>query len=540
MKTFILLFVVSASASLILTPIVRRVSEQIGWLDQPRDSRRIHVKAVPRTGGIAIYISILIGVIVFLIINNSSGRSLVDWPQLLIIFGPATLIFLLGVYDDLRGVNAVFKFTAQGLAGAVLYLAGGRIEAISVPFIGSVDLPWVLGFCLTVGWTTIVTNAFNLIDGMDGLAAGAALFASLVLLAVSLVTGNLLVIVTTLALVGALVGFLRYNFNPASIFLGDSGSLFVGFMLAVLSLQGTQKAPTAVAIAIPLMAFGLPIIDTSFSIVRRFVGGRPIFQGDREHIHHMLLARGWSQRRVAIVLYGVCAIFGMLALLFVNDTGHERGLVLFIVGVAVVVAVGHLRYHEVDEFKASMRRNLAESRLRLANNIRIRRASRALSQANTLGELFSAIQEMLELGEFVYATAQIGRGGDDARNRLALLHEKGAPSLRGSEIRRGLICWSWERGDIGGAEVQGSPRFWSLRLPLSTDHAGWGYINLYREFENSTLPLDINYLCSLFQLEMAQAVERVLLGKGEMGREQVLRVTPSVREALSLRSGAGR
>src|SRR4030095_8924027 len=160
---------------------------------------------------------------------------------------------------------------------------------------------------------------------------------------------NVWVTVVALALSGALAAFLRYNFNPASIFLGDSGALFVGFTLASLSVQGSQKASTAVAVAIPLFACGLAVVDTGVTIARRLLNGKPVFEGDREHIHHMLLARGWSQRQVALTLYGVCAAFGLLALLFVSNVKSTSGLILFVVSVAIVLAVGHLRYHEVDE-----------------------------------------------------------------------------------------------------------------------------------------------------------------------------------------------
>src|SRR5262249_7600991 len=156
-----------------------------------------------------------------------------------------------------------------------------------------------------------------------------------------------------------------------------------------------------------------------------------------------------------------------------------------------------------------MRRNLVERRLRVANNIRVRRAARAMSEAMNLSEIFTAVRELLEFGEFVYASMQLGRGGDGARSERVLASEKGAPSLRGVQVRGGFICWSWERGDIEAAEIVGSTQFWTLRMPLSTKRAGWGYINLYREFESGAFLLDINYLCSLFQHEMALAVERV-------------------------------
>src|SRR5947209_7256403 len=219
MKTYFALFLIAASASLILTPLLRRFCERYRLVDEPKDNRRVHQKAVPRLGGVAIFLSILIALSVLALVNNLLTRALhPEFRGIAVLLACGLLVLLLGIYDDLRGANA----TVTGVA---------------------------------------------------------------------------------LALTGALAGFLRYNFNPASIFLGDSGSLFIGFALAALSIQGSQKASTAVAVAIPILACGLPVVDAGVTIARRFVSGKPIFQGDREHIHHMLLARGWSQRRVELVLY---------------------------------------------------------------------------------------------------------------------------------------------------------------------------------------------------------------------------------------------
>jgi UDP-GlcNAc:undecaprenyl-phosphate GlcNAc-1-phosphate transferase len=454
----------------------------------------------------------LIALSVLPFINNLLTVSLrADKYRLLTILVPATMVFLLGVYDDFRGTNARLKFIGLALAGVVFYLMGGRVETLSIPLVGTVVLPQAVGCALTVLWVVSITNAFNLIDGIDGLATGAALFALLVLLSVSVLLGHPLVTVFAITLCGALCGFLPYNFSPASIFLGDSGSLFLGFTLAALSVLGAQKASTAVAVAIPVIAFGLPVLDTGVALIRRFIGGRPVFQGDREHIHHKLLERGWSQRHAALVLYGVCAIFGLLSLLFVSEgSAKTTGLVLFVLAAAIVLLVGSLRFYEVDELKAGMRRNLSERRLRVANHVGVRRASHAMSKAVSLTEIFSATEELLELGEFVYATVQLGCGGDSVRNEKLFEREKASRLPGGCSLRNGLICWAWERGDIEADEIIGSGLFWTLRLPLSTEKAGWGYINLYRELESTALLLDINYLCHLFQREMARAAERVL------------------------------
>ncbi len=513
MNTYLLLFIVAACGSLVMTPLVRRTSERYGWLDEPDDGRRVHHNAVPRIGGVAIFAAMLIALAVLPFIHNLLTLALsASRRQLLTVLVPATLALLFGLYDDFRGTNARFKFIAQGSVGLLFYVMGGRIEVLSIPMVGTVALPVALSCALTVLWTIGITNAFNLIDGVDGLATGTALFAALALLVVSLMLGHPVVTVMAVALCGALIGFLPYNFNPASIFLGDSGSLFIGFTLAALSVQGAQKASTAVAVAIPLIAFGLPVIDTGFAIIRRFISGRPLFDGDREHIHHKLLERGWSQRRVVLVLYALCAVFGLLALFFVNNDAGMRttGLVLTVVGAAVLLIVGSLRYHEVDEMKASVRRGFGERRLRVANNIRVRRASRIMSKARSLAEIFGAMQEMLELGEFVYATVELGSKTTQAHNEQVLRREKTSAPMKRVEMRDGLISWTWERGDIDAEEIIGSGYFWTLRLPLSTPGGAWGFLNLYRGFGDTDLLLDINYLCDLFQREMSQAVERVM------------------------------
>src|SRR5204862_2822095 len=179
--------------------------------------------------------------------------------------------------------------------------------------VGSHTPAW-LALPLAILWVLWITNAFNLLDGVDGLAAGSALFSTLTVFVVSLVSGNFLVSSLTLALAGAILGFLRFNFNPATIFLGDCGSLFIGFMLSALALAGAGKSPTLVAVAIPVVCFGLPVLETVLSVIRRFLSGQPLFSGDRGHIHHKLLERGFSQRKVVLILYSVSAICGLLSL----------------------------------------------------------------------------------------------------------------------------------------------------------------------------------------------------------------------------------
>lgn len=519
MNTFLTLFLIALSSSLFLTPVLRRAAQRLGWgVDVPLDGRRLHSLPIPRVGGVAIYCSVGLALAALPLVDNLVTEVLAQSRrELVAVLVSSTLVFAFGVYDDLTGTSAKWKFLAQGLAALLLFGLGVRIQAVTVPLVGSFEIPVVLSLVFTVVWVIGISNAFNLIDGLDGLATGAALFAAIVMAAVSLLSGRPLVTVISIVLVGALGGFLRYNFNPASIFLGDSGALFTGFLLAALSITGSQKASTTVAVAIPLMTFALPVVDTGFAIARRFISGKPLFEGDREHIHHKLLELGWSQRRVAFALYGACALFALLAMLFTSDGGEGKltGLLLLVVGAIIVLVAGRLRYHEADEVRAGLRRSLTERRTRTANHVRVRRASRALSKADSLGALLAAVREMLELGEFAYATLQLGRGGDYELSRSVLAREAERYGLEGAEVRGGLICWEWERGDVNGHEILGSHLFWTLRMPLSTSSAGWGYINLYREFGGDGLLLDVNYLCNLFQKELALAAERVFENMGD-------------------------
>lgn len=511
MNTYFALFLIATFTSLAITPLVRRMCQRFKLLDVPVDHRRVHRTAVPRLGGIGVYLAVVIALSTLPFVDNLLTQSLRNYvPELLRVLIPATLVLCLGIYDDLRGVNATVKFIALGLIATLFYAMGGRIELLAVPLFGAVHLPPVLGFIVTIVWLVGIANAFNLIDGVDGLASGAALFSSMVILVVSLAGENPLMIVVSLVLCGALAGFLRYNFNPASIFLGDSGALFVGFMLAALSVQGTQKATTAVAVITPILAFGLPVVDTGMTLARRLVSGKPLFQGDREHIHHMLLARGWSQRHVALVLYAVCAAFGLLATIFTKTSSPVTGLVLFVIVVAVVVAVGHLRYHEVDEIRAGVKRTVGDRRIRLANNIRIRRASVALSKASDLHELFDAVRVMLEFEQFAYANIQIGEAGRAEVNEQAIEAVRHHNSNQAIELRNGRVFWSWRRRGIAAEDVIGSTNYWSLRLPVATQTTEWGWINLYSACDSEPPLVNMNYLSGLFKLELSNAAERIL------------------------------
>ena len=343
-----------------------------GWAAPPIQDRDLHEIPLPRLGGVPIFLSFLISIAVALL-AGLRFPALAVGPSirtLLTILVPATLIFLLGIYDDIHSVGAYTKFAVQAVAAIMLFAGGLRILSLPLLF-GARHLAWPIGLPITVLWVIGITNAFNLIDGLDGLAAGSALFSTLVVFVVAIFNGSSLVSLLTLALAGAILGFLRFNFNPATIFLGDCGSLFIGFMLSALALVGSEKAPTVIAVAIPLVSFGLPILETTISVMRRLISGRPLFTADREHIHHKLLQLGMTHRQVVIVLYGVSAIFALLSLFLLWPSGSSLGLVLAVLGTGMWVGVQHLGYLEFGELARVAQRTLGQRQI-FINDLAIR------------------------------------------------------------------------------------------------------------------------------------------------------------------------
>jgi UDP-GlcNAc:undecaprenyl-phosphate/decaprenyl-phosphate GlcNAc-1-phosphate transferase len=397
---FFAIFFLSLLFSFVLTRYVRDVSTQRGWVAVPSHERHLHSKALPRLGGVAIFLSFSLSMLAAAVMASYVPHlhSAFSLKTLLTILVPASLVFLLGVYDDLYTVGPYVKFAVQGVAATMLFMGGLRILNIPVLF-GEHQLPWFVGLPLTILWVLAITNAFNLIDGLDGLAAGSALFSTLVAFVVALLNGFSLVTVMTIALAGAILGFLRYNFNPATIFLGDSGSLFIGFLLSALALEGAEKAPTIVAVAIPVVSFGLPILETSLSILRRLVSGRPVFTADREHIHHKLLQHGLTHRQVVIVLYGVSAVFALLSLFLLWPTGSSLGLVLAVLGTGIWIGVQRLGYLELGELARVAQRTF-EQRQIVINNLAIRRATEELKAARDYEQVCRVLEAAFNSNDF--------------------------------------------------------------------------------------------------------------------------------------------
>ena len=351
---YVSFFLGSVILSIVLTRVVRDQAIRHGWLDTPDKGRHLHRRPVPRIGGVALFLTFMGVTGIGLAVSKlwDIGPALSRHTVLGIIL-PALLIFFMGLYDDHSSLGPYSKFGIEVIAAIWLYMAGLGIRQFDL-YSTHVALRISLGLPLTILWVLLSTNAFNLIDGLDGLAAGSALFTTSIIFIISLLRQTHLVSLLTVVLAGAILGFLRYNFHPATIFLGDSGSLSIGFLLSALALAGSQKATTIVAIAIPILSFGLPLIDVAVSVSRRFLSSRPLFQGDDEHIHHKLIKRGLSHRDAVLVLYAVAAGFGILSLTLLHGE-LMLGMVLAVIGLGVCLGVHELKYLEFFELAETVR-----------------------------------------------------------------------------------------------------------------------------------------------------------------------------------------
>jgi UDP-GlcNAc:undecaprenyl-phosphate GlcNAc-1-phosphate transferase len=400
--------------SLVLTPVFRDLFRRLRVLDQPGDPRKIHAAPTPRAGGAPVVLSYVLSFGVVLAVRLNAGSLIRHQIPLIIHVLPAIgVIFATGLVDDLVGLKAWQKLCGQILAAVMAYSAGVRIEILSHHAISpAASLP------LTIFWLVTCSNAFNLIDGLDGLAAGLGLFATLAMLIAGLLQHNVALALATAPLAGALLGFLRYNFNPATVFLGDSGSLLIGFMLGSYGAIWSQKSTTLFSMTAPLMVVAIPLLDVGLSVARRFLRHQPIFSADRGHIHHRLLDRGFTPRRVALVLYAVSGFFACLSLLASLLHNQFSGFVIVVFCLATWLGIQNLHYAEFD----LARRMFLGGRFRCMINdeMQLRSFSQSLSVARTDEELWTVVRESARQFGFngirVTALGEDANWGADSRN----------------------------------------------------------------------------------------------------------------------------
>jgi UDP-GlcNAc:undecaprenyl-phosphate/decaprenyl-phosphate GlcNAc-1-phosphate transferase len=486
--------VITALLSLLLTRWVRNFANARGWVKAPELDRHVHTRPLPRLGGVAICASFMAVSAAVLVVPRWMGLPVVlPVMKTFGILGPALIIFLLGLYDDLHSIGPYGKFAVQAVAAVWLYLSGFGIHRLDLFSAGRI-LQTAVGLPLTVLWVLLITNAFNLIDGLDGLAAGSALFSTIVVLAVSLLIPNPMVTCLTIALAGAILGFLRFNFHPASIFLGDSGSLFIGFMLSALALAGSQKAPTMVAVAIPVVSFGLPILDVALAIGRRFLGGKPLFSGDNDHIHHKLLKRGLSQREAVLILYVATAGFAFLSLFLIHNAGMIA-LVLMVIGIGIWLGVQHLHYAELAELQGLVRRAKKQKQV-IANNLEIRRASESLNSSAELAPICRILKNTLQPAGF--GGFQLLISSTDGLSEVFFAPLRYTPD-------GGLQYW-WDDAARQNA--------WELRLELVKSSGLRGahvsHVSLFRTHVETPLLVDVDLFSGEFRTALSGALHRAM------------------------------
>lgn len=321
---------VAVLVALISTPVIRSLAFRIGAVDVPKDTRRMHNHPIPRMGGLAIFFGFILSVLIFQPLTAELRGMLLG----------AVVIVILGILDDIFTLPALPKFFVQIGAALIAVLHGNRIEFLSNPNIFSSESYWDLGWLaipITVLWIVGITNAVNFIDGLDGLACGVSTISSMTMLVIALSVAEPDVAVLMAALSGACIGFLPYNLNPAKIFMGDTGSTFLGFVLAVVSIQGLFKYATIISFAVPFLMLGLPIFDTCFAILRRVSHGQSPMKPDRGHIHHRLIDMGFTQKQAVAVLYIISAILGLSAVVL-TTIGVVRAM-LFLLALCAAGAV---------------------------------------------------------------------------------------------------------------------------------------------------------------------------------------------------------
>lgn len=351
MKTYFFTYLCSTVLAFVITPIVIYIAHVLRIYDNP-DARKVHVSAIPRIGGVAIFFSATSLAIAVMFLDNSIGEAFRSvHAQVLTLLGAGTFIFLVGLIDDLRGISGRYKLLAQTAAAAAMCIAGVRIETLSVANLFTLHFG-LLSFVITIFWIVSITNAVNLIDGLDGLAAGISAVVCMVIAVFAFDIGHPVMVVLMLALLGSLSGFLFFNFNPARIFMGDCGSMFLGFVLASSSVLCTTKSRTIIALALPTLALGLPIFDTLFSIVRRYLNRRGIMSPDRGHLHHVLLDMGLRHRHVVIIMYMMTALAAGLGMFMMLTREVGTVAIFFCVLLLLVLVfrvVGAIRLRDMIE-----------------------------------------------------------------------------------------------------------------------------------------------------------------------------------------------
>ena len=493
MTTCIAVFVFALVLSVIFTNAVRMSALLLGLVDKPDYYRKIHTRPVPRLGGVGIFFAFFLPLAaLYFLYHNQVSRLLLHQPvELTGLLAGATIAMLMGMWDDIRGMRPAWKLVFQFCAASVAWASGLSITTISNPFGPTITLGW-MAYPVTVFWFIGCMNAVNLMDGLDGLAAGICLFVSLTLFLVSVLLKNVLGMLLMSCLSGAVFGFLLFNFYPAKIFLGDSGSMLLGFLVGALSLVGsTRKAETAIALLIPIVALGLPILDTSMTIIRRWYKRFPISSPDRQHIHHILVSMGYSQRRVVMVLYSATLVLGGAALLITMGRSEITILVLGALALIVFVSVRVLGGLRLEDLLERLTADQQRRRFSITAHVAVDRAAEGLRGALTIGGVWEVCSHAFrDLGLDV-ATFQLHR--DDGMEGESM-----------SWFNQGY----WEQ-----SKAPLNDDCWTGQLRVHDGERFHGLLEIGKKSGNAAMLSEIPETMDTLRNSMAEALTRILTGK---------------------------
>ncbi|HUK52427.1 MAG TPA: MraY family glycosyltransferase [Candidatus Binatia bacterium] len=490
MRTYILILFTSSALSYIATLWVELLAEERGWARREGDGKT--GRGAPRLGGLAVLTAILLTLgIVLLRQNMVSERIVHAGTRGLALLAACLAVFTVGVYDDVRGARPWQKLAVQFVAAGILFMGGFRVELLSNPFTHeSFSLGW-LGLPLTVLWLVAMSNAFNLIDGLDGLAAGTGLFASIALFLLAAMGTSVFVAAVSAAIAGAMLGFLPHNFHPARIYLGDSGSLTAGLALAALSIVSAQKGPVMVTLAIPLLIFGLPLLEVTVTTLRRLLSGHPLFRRDEEHLHHRLIKIGLAKRLAVFVLYGLAGLFALSSILLVNYSGSVAPLIALICGVLAWIVVAQMRYPEFTELDAHIRRALRTQPAVLRNQIAIRKTAAEFEQAASPDQAWACLSRLLDQLGFTEASCE--------------LHAADTAIVSRFDWCRSALSESGSKG----ASVPGRPwlaGLWTVEIPIEVPGGDRGLVRLGRAFDRRAPLFRMESLVELIAKKLAPAL----------------------------------
>ncbi|MFN3202567.1 MAG: glycosyltransferase family 4 protein [Bradymonadia bacterium] len=395
-----LAFVCSLLVAAFSVPFIRRKAVAWGAVDRPERARRVHTRVTPRLGGLAIALGFFLSLTMLLLLETQVARIFSEDINRVLALAIGGLMMLgLGVYDDIHGADARLKLAVQIPAALLLCALDFTFTDIALPWGGSIHVG-AFGYVLTVIWVVGVTNAINLIDGLDGLAAGVALFSVTTMCVMAVFNGHIVMGLVTAALAGALSGFLFHNFHPATIFMGDAGSLFIGFLVAAVSLMTNTKSSTTVALLIPVLTLGLPLIDTTLAAFRRMLRGKSPFSADMDHMHHRLLKMGLTHRRAVLALWSFCLLACLSAMGVVFTYGR---LSVYILGGFTVVALlfarrlGYIRY---ETWATQYHEGREERQRRRGVRDRVQAVTSSIQAAEDVDELFSLLDRIHQLHNY--------------------------------------------------------------------------------------------------------------------------------------------